>query len=402
MLTARAITYEGETCAVLSYQDLTALKAAEAEIARQREALYQGEKLTALGSLLAGVAHELNNPLAVVAGYAEILRETAPDEATRSRALEVHEAAERCARIVKTFLAMARQRPPQLGPVALPGVIAAALELAAYGLRTAGVAVEVDIAPGLPRVWGDGDQLHQVLLNLIVNAQQALVQVQAPRRLAVRARHAGGEVVAEVEDNGPGMPPEVRKRIFEPFFTTKPQGVGTGIGLSICHGIVAAHGGRIEVETDEGAGTLVRVGLPTVPELRSPSAEPASSLPAARGRVLVVDDERAIAELVAVTLRRDGLEAETATSGRAALARLARGGIDLVVTDLRMPDLDGDRLVTALRATCPGLASRLVLITGDVLSAQTGETVRAAGLPVLEKPLDLAALRREVRRLLDA
>ena len=335
-------------------------------------------------------------------GYAEILRDTAPDEVTRSRALEVHEAAERCARIVKTFLAMARQRPPQLGPVALPQVIAAALELAAYGLRTAGVTVDADVAPGLPRVWGDGDQLHQVLLNLIVNAQQALMQVAGPRRLAVRAYRSGDEVVTEVADNGPGMPPEVERRIFEPFFTTKPQGVGTGIGLSICHGIVAAHGGRMGV----GDRARPRHGAPLQPAgRRGPEGRRSSrrprALPAARGRALVVDDERGIAELVAVALRRDGLEVETATSGRAALARLARDGIDLVVSDVRMPDLDGAALIAALRTVRPALARRLILITGDVLGAETSEAVRASGLPVLEKPLDMAALRREVRRLLE-
>jgi PAS domain S-box-containing protein len=402
MLTARVIEYEGSRCAVASFLDLSALKAAEAEISRQREALHQSEKLTALGSLLAGIAHELNNPLSVVTGYAELLCDTAPDAATRERAERMHTAAERCARIVKTFLAMARQKPPQRGAVELPGVVEGALELVAYGLRTTGVAVRVEMPPELPQVWGDADQLHQIFVNLVVNAQQALTKVPAPRRLVVRARPQGEEVVVEVEDNGPGMPPEIRKRIFEPFFTTKPQGVGTGIGLSVCHGIVAAHGGRIEIETGDGRGTLFRVVLPVA---RGPGTKPADSVPAsavARGRVLVVDDEREIAELVAETLRRDGLEAEIAADGHAALARLGCGGIDLVVSDLRMPGLDGAALIEAVRARGnPGLAARLILITGDALGAGANEVVREADLPILEKPLDLAALRREVQRLLD-
>jgi nitrogen-specific signal transduction histidine kinase/ActR/RegA family two-component response regulator len=402
VMTARAIDYEGVPCSVVSILDLTALKAAEAEIARQREALYQGEKLTALGSLLAGVAHELNNPLSIVTGYAEILRDLAPDETTRERAQEIYEAAERCARIIKTFLAMARQRPPQLGPVDLPELVTSALELAAYGLRTGGIAVAVDAEPNLPPVWGDGDQLHQVLLNLIINAQQAMQQMEGPRRLAIRVRTMASAVVTEVEDNGPGMPPEVEKRIFEPFFTTKPQGVGTGIGLSICHSIVTAHGGRIEVETAPDRGTLLCFSLPAAAESDQPPTQATDEPPAlSRGRVLVVDDERGIAELVAVALRRDGLEAETAASGRAALARLEHGGIDLIISDVRMPDMDGAALVGAIRAARPELARRLILITGDVLGAQTGEAVVRAGLPILEKPLDLAALRREVRRLLE-
>src|SRR3954451_22815410 len=399
-LTARLIGYEGAPCSVASFLDLTALKVAEAEVQRHREALHQSEKLTALGSLLAGVAHELNNPLSVVTGYAEMLRDTATDPATRTRAERVHGAAERCARIVKTFLAMARQKPPQRGPVDLPAVVSSALELTAYGLRTAGVTVTVGATPGLPLVWGDADQLHQVLVNLVVNAQQALVQSAPPRRLAIRAEARDGTVVVEVEDNGPGMPPDVRKRALEPFFTTKPQGVGTGIGLSVCHGIVAAHGGRIEVESEPGRGTLFRVTLPVA---AGGTAVLEGTVPgpvaAAAGRGLVGDDEREIAELGAETLEQDGYEVEAVTGGRAALARLARGGIDLLVSDLRMPDVDGTALIEALRER-EGRAVPLILVTGDALGAGMNEVVRAAGMPVLEKPLDLAALRREVRRML--
>jgi two-component system NtrC family sensor kinase len=285
-------------------------------------------------------------------------------------------------------------------------VIAGALDLTAYGLRTAGVAVETRTAPSLPAVWGDADQLHQVLVNLVVNAQQALTLNPPPRRLAVRALAAQGEVAIEVEDNGPGMTPEVEKRVFEPFFTTKPQGVGTGVGLSVCHGIVAAHGGRIEVESEPGRGTLFRVRLPVAdaageaPPIVAGAAEEERA-PATADRVLVVDDERELAELVAETLRRDGFAVEAVASGRAALARLERGGVDLVVSDLRMPDLDGAALLEVLAERHPRLAGRVILITGDALGAATHEAVRAATVPVLEKPLDLAALRREVRRLLE-
>jgi PAS domain S-box-containing protein len=399
--TSRVIDYEGDRAFVTSVVDLTERKAAEAEIQRQREALHQSEKLTALGSLLAGVAHELNNPLSVVVGYASMLKELAPDDATRTRAERVHAAAERCARIVKTFLAMARSRPPQKGPVALGEVVEAALELSAYGLRTAGVEVVREMAPGLPAVWGDSDQLHQVFTNLIVNAQQALLHRGPPRRLVVRSRCEGGFVTIEVEDNGPGIPEEVKKRIFEPFFTTKPQGVGTGVGLSVCHGIVAAHDGRITVESSPGEGTRFTVLLPLTTERPVSEAQAPDPESQSRGRVLVVDDEKEIAELVAIHLRRDGLAVEIVASGREALARLERGGFDLVVTDLRMPDVDGAALIGALQRQHPELAARMLVITGDALGAGVNEVVRRAGIRVLEKPLDLAALRTEVRRMLE-
>ena len=189
-LTSRPILFQGEPALVTSSVDLTALRAAQAEVARSREALHQSEKLTALGALLAGVAHELNNPLSVVVGYASMLGEFDMEPAMKARIEKIHAAAERCARIVRTFLAMARARPPQRGPVALGEVIEGALELAAYGLRSADVAVELDVPEGLPPVEGDGDQLHQVVINLVVNAQQALTERPQPRRLSVRARAA--------------------------------------------------------------------------------------------------------------------------------------------------------------------------------------------------------------------
>ena len=401
--TSRLIEYEGEPAFVTSVVDLTEQRAAEAEIQRQRETLHQSEKLAALGALLAGVAHELNNPLSVVVGYSSMMQELAQDDASRQRAARVHAAAERCARIVKTFLAMARSRPPEYGPVRLSEVAENALELAGYGLRTADIEIVREFPPELPQVWGDSDQLHQVMTNLIVNAQQALLQLAPPRRLWLRLRQEGDEVIIEVEDNGPGMPAEVRKRIFEPFFTTKPQGVGTGVGLSVCLGIVTAHGGRIDVDSRPGHGTRFAVVLP-LPEAvpgPEPAATPIAALPV-RGRVLVVDDEPEIAELVAEHLRRDGLTVEVVASGSKALLRLQAETFDVVVSDLRMPDLDGPALVAALRELHPELARRVVLITGDALGAEFNEAIREAELPVFEKPLDIAALRGEVRRLLVA
>ncbi|MGE3292737.1 MAG: ATP-binding protein, partial [Geminicoccaceae bacterium] len=300
--------------------------------------------------------------------------------------------------------AMARSRPPQHGPVRLAEVAENALELAGYGLRTADVEIVREFAPNLPAIWGDSDQLHQVLTNLIVNAQQTLLQSAPPRRLWLRLKAEDPEVVIEVADNGPGMAEEVRKRIFEPFFTTKPQGVGTGVGLSVSLGIVTSHGGRISVRREPGAGTCFSVVLPL------PAGMPAAgevegaprAVPALRGRVLVVDDEAEIAELVAEHLRRDGLTVEVVASGRKALLRLQDEAFDVVVSDLRMPDLDGPSLVAELRRRHPELARRVVLITGDALGAELNEALRDADLPVLEKPLDIAALRGEVRRMLAA
>lgn len=398
-LTSRLIVFEGEPAIVTTWVDLTALRAAQGEAARSREALHQSEKLTALGALLAGVAHELNNPLSVVVGYSSMLREMGCEQAMQPRVEKIHAAAERCARIVRTFLAMARARPPRREPVMLGEVVTGALELAAYGLRSADIEVAVDLPEDLPPVHGDADQLHQVVVNLAVNAQQALIGRPAPRRLRLRARAVGGEALLEVADNGPGMAPEVAKRVFEPFFTTKPQGVGTGVGLSVCHGIVAAHGGRMELDTAEGGGARFRVYLPFSTDPAAARA-PVAVQRAAGGRVLVVDDEPEIAALLEERLRADGLHVATAASGRLAVGALEAGDIDAVISDLRMPDMDGAALADEIRRRWPGLANRILLMTGDALGGDPGGRLAAQGLPIFEKPLDLAALAAELHRRL--
>jgi PAS domain S-box-containing protein len=396
-LTSRPIVFEGEPAIVTTSVDLSALRTAQTEVARSREALHQSEKLTALGALLAGVAHELNNPLSVVVGYCSMLREMEVEDGTRVRIEKIHAAAERCARIVRTFLAMARSRPPRREAVALGEVVLGALDLAAYGLSSADVAVNVEIAPDLAPVHADADQLHQVVVNLVVNAQQALIGAQAPRQLHLHAWEEGGEVVLEVADNGPGMTPNVAKRVFEPFFTTKPQGVGTGVGLSVCHGILEAHGGRIELDTAPGSGARFRLRLPRSTEGAVLRPADAASEPG-RGRVLVVDDEPEIAALLAERLTRDGLSVATATSGRRALAAIEQGGIDLVVSDLRMPDMDGTALAREIHRRWPAMAGRILMITGDALGSDLGARAGGIGLPVFEKPLDLGALASEVHR----
>jgi PAS domain S-box-containing protein len=385
-------------------RDVTEQRRVEAELARQREALHQSEKLAALGSLLAGVAHELNNPLSIVTGYATMLRDLSTDEATRRRGEMIHTAAERCARIVRSFLALARSEPRATAPVQLNALVEAALEMLAYGLRTADVAVEQRLDPALPTVVGDGDQLHQVVTNLVINAQQAMQGQTTPRRLTVTTAARDDEVVVEVADSGPGVPEALRARIFDPFFTTKPVGVGTGLGLSVSRGIVLAHRGSLETEGAPGGGALFRVRLPaaatTAPEEAGEAATAEAPPPAT---ILVIDDEPDLLAMLAETLEQDGHEVAVARSGREALARIDAGGsFDLVLTDLRMPDLDGAALIRVLRDRHPDLLPRLILMTGDVLGAGLAASVSellaplSEKPPLLEKPVDQDALRRVV------
>ncbi|MEM7026534.1 MAG: ATP-binding protein, partial [Pseudomonadota bacterium] len=387
-MTSRLITFEGERALVTASIDLTESKRIEAELDRQSALLYQNEKLSALGSLLAGVAHELNNPLSLVVGYAGLLEEMAPDDATKDRAIKVRVAADRCARIVRTFLAMARNKPRTAGSVQLNEVAEAALDIVAYGLRTADIEVERKLAADLPPVHGDADQLHQVLANLLVNAQQALQTVPPPRRLQVKTGVDGETIWVAVTDNGPGIPASIVNRIFDPFFTTKPQGVGTGVGLSVSHGIVTAHGGQIVVDSEPGRGSTFTVRL--LPA-QSEEAERSQVEPPTihrQARILVVDDEPDIGHLLTDILEGDGHEAAWASSGREALDWLNDHGVDLIISDLRMPDMDGPALYRALAEHRPELLTRLVFITGDTLAADITGFLSETGANVLEKPLD--------------
>jgi two-component system NtrC family sensor kinase len=264
--------------------------------------------------------------------------------------------------------------------------------------------VTVDNAlPGdLPPVNADRDQLHQVFLNLIVNAQHALAVVPGPRRIRITGHAEASIVVVAIGDNGPGMDIEVQRRAFEPFFTTKPQGMGTGIGLAVSRGIVEAHGGSLTLASSIGQGASFTIRLPTAPSAQLPDADAGEPLPfrSLSGQVLVVDDEEELAELIAERLAADGLEIDIATSGTAAVELIRSRAYDVLITDLRMPDMDGSQLIAEVERIAPALLHRSIIITGDALGPELDATMADRRLPVLEKPLDFDALRGAVRRLL--
>ena len=386
--------------------DVTDRKKAEVELSRSREALHQSEKLAALGSLLAGVSHELNNPLAAIVGQAEMLEEDSRGTPFEARAKKISAAADRCARIVQTFLAMARRREPQRSPVEPNLLIGDALQLAEYQLRTTGITATVECDPRVPAILGDRDQLHQVLVNLLINAQQALEASDTPeRRIVIRTSLIGeGKVAIDICDNGPGIAPDLTGRIFEPFFTTKPQGVGTGVGLSFSHGIVEAHGGRLHLLPSEGGATF-RIELPVaeVGEADAAAPDPSPAVVSAEAkRALVVDDEPDIAETIRELLEREGFDVTVASDGAAALMALDRDDFDVVLSDLRMPGVSGPEMYARVREIRPQLLSRIAFVTGDTLGASMDNFLKESGRPVLEKPFTRAGVRCLVSALIDA
>jgi PAS domain S-box-containing protein len=388
--------------------DLTQQRATSGEIERQREALRQSEKLTAMGSLLAGVAHELNNPLAIVMGRATLLESKCDDEpALRADATRIREAAERCARIVRTFLNMARQRPAEERNVQVNDLVRGAVDLLQYGLRSGGLALELDLAEGLPPVLADGDRLGQIVLNLIVNAQQALAAVPPPRRLRIetgveaRRPDRSPRVWLRVADSGPGVDAVHRERIFDPFFTTKREGMGTGLGLSVSRSVAREHGGELALEQSSPlGGASFRLSVPLSPEPPAVAPAPlAVAEDAPHWRVLVVDDEPDLVELMREVLEGAGFEVASAESGAVALELLREARFDAIVSDLRMPDIDGAALWREVCRLDAALASRMLFVTGDTLSPAASDFLRETACGVVDKPFAPGELVARVRAL---
>jgi len=276
-----------------------------------------------------------------------------------------------------------------------------------YSLRVDNVEVRLDLAPDLPVLWADPHQLQQVVVNLITNAHQAMRERQEPRWLTLTTRQDLGveRVRLEVADTGPGIPAELRTRIFEPFFTTKAPGHGTGLGLALCRGIVEAHGGTIQMESRPGHGTVFRIELPLVtPPAAPPNGRTTASALSTEGKaILVVDDEpEEVAATLAEMLAEDGHQVETAPDGAIALRKLERRRYDLVLSDIRMPGLDGPGLYRALERRHPDLVRRFVFFTGDALSPETRQLVEETRTLAMSKPFDADAIRQVVRRALSA
>ncbi|MDQ2666143.1 MAG: PAS domain S-box protein [Gemmatimonadota bacterium] len=368
---------------------------------RLAEQLLQQEKLVAVGQLVSGVAHELNNPLAGVMAFAQILLSgpAGLDDDARLAAETIHQEAKRAAKIVSSLLTFARQQPAERRATQLNEIVTDTLELRRYATRTAGVQVTTDLDVTLPITWADPFQLQQVVLNLLVNAEQALAEVNGERRIVIRTAltRGGSEILLSISDNGPGIDSERIDRIFNPFFTTKPVGQGTGLGLSISDGIVHEHGGRIRVESVPTKGASFFVELPLVPpspETLAREVAPPEPAPGRR-RILVVDDEPAMRAAISAFLRSLGHEVQIAASGTAARAFLETNEYDAVLLDLRMPGLGGEAVYRELCQRKPEMAERVVFVTGDLRSDAARGFLAEAGRRVIRKPFqldDLAAI----------
>ncbi len=366
------------------------LKSQMEELKRTQSKLIQAEKLSAIGQLVAGVAHELNNPLTAIIGYSQLLLDACSDGAMREDLERISREAQRSARIVRNLLAFARQQQMEKVPIDLAEVLNKTLDLVVYHLEMDNILLVRDIDDEPMVVVGDVHQLQQVFLNLINNAHQAMHKAHGGGTLTIRAGPTErGTVQVKVMDDGPGIPPEVMGRIFDPFFTTKDVGEGTGLGLSICLGIVQEHGGDIWAESEVGGGTVMTVELPLYkgsPPPKDQGEGPLRVEPAAERSILVVDDEVEITRILKRILESRGYRVVAVTDGNAALEAIEQHHFDLVICDLKMPGIDGRALYDYLQRERPDMARRVVFSTGDVVSEESWSFLHQAGERFIAKP----------------
>jgi two-component system NtrC family sensor kinase len=387
VLLASAIPLPDAGDAVLQFEDQT-------EKRRLQEQLIQSEKMSAIGQLIAGVAHDLNNPLASVVGFSDFLAEGVDIPPALAEPLQViRQEAERAATIVKNLLSFARRQAEERRVQSVRPVLESVIALLKNQLMALRVEATLEVEVDVPEIEMNTNQIKQVFVNLLNNAAQAIATTGRGGLVRVAARRWLDGVAVSVADDGPGMPPDIAARVFEPFFSTKPEGEGTGLGLSICHGIVKEHGGGITLETAPGRGATFTVQLPG--GVRSTRAA-APTLPVAPGeslRILVVDDEPHILHYMRATLESWGHRVDVATDGEAAVAHALAEPFDVIICDLRMPRLGGREMYQHLAVQHPHIAERVIFATGDTVRGDTLQFLEGLGRPFLHKPFTLAELR---------
>jgi CheY-like chemotaxis protein/anti-sigma regulatory factor (Ser/Thr protein kinase) len=350
--------------------------------------------------MISGIAHELNNPLAAVLGYAQLVRSADVDDKLARRLGMIHDEARRCQRIVHNLLSFARRHEPERKPLSLNEVVRSVLGLVGYQLRVAGIDVRCELDPDLPSIHGDRHHLQQAVLNLVTNAHHALEDGGGGGALSLRTRRCRHGVTVEVSDDGPGIPEAHLRRIYDPFFTTKESGRGTGLGLSIVYGIVTAHGGKIRCRSRPALGTTFEIELPRGEPRKpdpAPGREGSAPHPRRAGRILVIDDEEVVARLICETLAADGHRVVRALGRDDALGRLAESEFDVVVVDLKAPGVSADEFREELCRRQRDPARGVLFVTGDTVSGEPERHAMRSGVGVLHKPFDLDELLDAVR-----
>ena len=357
-----------------------------------REQLTQAEKLTSLGEILSGIAHELNNPLTGVLGYCELLQETSQDKSMKEQLGKINDAAVRCKKIIENLLSFARQHKIEKKYCDINDIIKRTLELKVYQLRIDNIDIYTDLSADIPNTMADTYSLQQVFLNLINNAHLAMVDKKIPGILSIKSEQVNGVIRIIISDTGVGIAEESLSKIFNPFFSTREVGKGTGLGLSISYGIIKEHNGKIYATSKPCVGTSFFIEIPVVhqTEINSDTREEnwnTDELALPKGkRILVVEDEPSIADLLKAVIEGVGFDVDTAEDALSAIDKLQNKDYDLIISDMRMPNMDGKGLFRVVESIRPELLNRIIFITGDLVNPDTKKFFDENKCKFLAKP----------------
>ncbi|MCJ7514902.1 MAG: PAS domain S-box protein [Dehalococcoidia bacterium] len=371
---------------------------------KEEQKMLTSGKLASVGEITASVAHEINNPLTGVLGYAQLLtsRHDIPQDIKQDLDI-IYEECQRAVKIVQSLLHFARQHKPDRSLTDISELVERTLELQIYKLRTSNIMLTTKLAADLPWVVVDYNQIQQVILNIVVNAMQAMAEVRHEGKITVATGMNKDYVRISIADNGPGIAKENINKVFDPFFTTKPVGSGSGLGLSVCHSIITEHGGNIRVESTNGKGATFIIDLPVATGDEAVIKEKAvaeKKRPRRRQKVgesiLIVEDEPAIRGILTEVLSEEGYQVHTASSGKDALTKLEEGLHNIYIVDLKMPDMSGEQLYKIMKNKYTKASERVIFMTGDTITPETQNLLVSTGRPFLSKPFDYTELIKMV------
>jgi two-component system NtrC family sensor kinase len=377
-----------------------------------RQQLIQSEKLSAIGELISGIAHELNNPLTGVMGYSQLLQLRKDlDERARESLLKINSLALRCQKIVQNLLSFARKQKPERTLSNVNDMLERTIELRNYELSVNNIEIVRELDRSIPNTIADAHQLQQVFLNIITNAEHAMLQAHGRGRLTIRSRADLQEnrIVVEIIDDGPGIQESHLSKIFDPFFTTKDVGKGTGLGLSLSYGIIKEHGGNIYARSRPGEGAQFVIELPIISKLDDTANIFPQLMPQAlqfdnlvrNKRILIVDDEKYILDFFIEIFRTFPIQVDTAGDGRVAVEKLMKNDYDLIITDFKMPLMSGRELFQWIKQTRPALAKRIIFVTGDTVSAETRSFFETTCSRYLAKPFKIEEVKEAIQQALE-
>jgi len=378
------------------------LNQAYRKLQAQQEKIVQSEKLTALGKMISGISHEINNPLTIILGFSEYLMKSAAGENEKETLKKIFDSAQRCRKIINNLTCFGQPRTAKKQLIDIAPAIEETIEMVNYDLISSNIEVVKEFEDNLPRVMAVPEQLKDVFSCLIDNAIFAIRAKtdQSGGSIAVRAVARGRRILVQIIDNGIGIKKSDLANIFDPFFTTKEVGTGHGLGLSTAYGIIKDHGGEVSASSVEGEGTTISIEIPYQPGTGMSEERVVISKDKLEQKknILVVDDEVFISDLCQTILQEFGHRVEVAQNGRIALEKIGKNKYDLILLDVKMPDISGPEVYHYLMSNNPELTRRIIFSTGDTVSDDTHNFLTKTGVPYISKPFKVAQLMEAVNR----